>query len=125
MIRNWRRIAVLLIALATLAGAPGGATGQTAATLQISTTPALFPAFNPSISDYVTRCQPANQVQASVSAPVGTSVSVDNGPAQTGSFTSTVSVSAGQEFTIASTAAGQTTTYYIRCLPSDFPAFTA
>ncbi|HET8980947.1 MAG TPA: arylsulfotransferase family protein, partial [Solirubrobacteraceae bacterium] len=47
------------------------------------------------------------------------------GPAQTGSFTSTVSVSAGQEFTIASTAAGQTTTYYIRCLPSDFPAFTA
>lgn len=125
LIRNWRRIAVLLVALATLAGAPGGATGQTAATLQISTTPTLFPAFKSSISDYVTRCQPANQVQASVSAPAGTSVSVDNGPAQTGSFTSTVSLSAGQEFTVASTAAGQTTTYYIRCLPSDFPAFTA
>jgi hypothetical protein len=92
----------------------------------ISTTPGLFPAFDPSISDYVVRCQPANSVTVSVSAPQGTVVSVDNGPAQTGSFTRTVALDAGQAFRVTSTRSAQAAaSYHVRCLPSDFPAFTA
>jgi hypothetical protein len=96
-----------------------------ATSAQISATPALYPAFNPSVTDYVTRCTAANQVSLSVSAPAGTVVSIDSGAAQGGSFTQVVSLSAGQSFAIAVTTAGQTWTYYIRCLPSDFPAFSA
>jgi hypothetical protein len=116
----------LLIALSAALGVPlSSATGAAAQAPQISTTPPLFPAFNPSVTDYVVRCQPSNQVQVSVAAPAGVDVSVDNGSSQSGSFTQPVAVSAGQNFTITVTESGQTASYFIRCLPSDFPAFTA
>ena len=92
---------------------------------RISTLPGLFPAFDPSVTDYVTRCQPFDQVRVSGSAPRGGYVIVDRGAEQTGHFTQSVDLSAGQEFEIASTESGTTMTYYVRCLPSDFPTFTA
>jgi hypothetical protein len=112
----------LLLALALLLACPAGAAAQAP---QISTTPGLFPAFSQSVTDYVVRCQPSNQVQVSVAAPAGVDVSVDNGPPQSGNFTQMVALSAGQRFTIGVTESGQTTTSFIRCLASDFPAFTA
>ncbi len=118
-----RRLCLLLTATVGVALISAGAAA--AQTPSISATPALFPAFNAQATDYVTRCGPSDQVQVSVNAPAGDTVSVDNGPPQTGSFTQTVSIGPGQEFQIASSDGAQTQTYYVRCLPSDFPAFTA
>jgi Arylsulfotransferase (ASST) len=123
MIRRQVRLLVgWSAALALLLGRSAGAAAEAP---QISTTPGLFPAFSATVSDYVVRCQPSNQVQVSVTAPAGVGVSVDNGSPQSGSFTQPVALSAGQNFTIAITDSGQTASYFIRCLPSDFPAFTA
>ncbi len=102
-----------------------GPPGVALRSMQISTVPGLFPAFKSSVTDYVTRCQPSDQVQVSVLARPGVQVSVDNGPQQTGSFERGVDLSAGQEFDVTSTDAKASTTYHVRCLPSDFPTFTA
>jgi hypothetical protein len=119
-------LVALLAVLGVLEGLTGAAVAKPLSTLQVSTQPSLFPAFKPSVTDYVVRCQPSNQVQVSVSTPEHKEVSVDNGPLRKGSFTQTVSLSEGQSFDITYTARRRkTTTYFIRCLPSDFPAFTA
>ena len=104
-------------------GAPSAA-AKPATSLQVSTQPSLFPTFDQSVSDYVVRCEPSKEVQVSVKTQ--DRVSVDGGPLRRGSFTQTVGLSAGQSFDITATKVnGTTTMYFIRCLPSDFPAFTA
>jgi hypothetical protein len=115
----------LLAALGVFAGSAVDAAAQSPATPEVSTAPGLFPAFNRSVTDYVVRCQPSNAVQVSVSTPDSINVSVDGGSQRTGSFTETVRMDAGQSFEISFTESGQTANYFIRCLPSDFPAFTA
>lgn len=94
--------------------------------LQISTTPALFPAFSTSVTDYVSRCSSSAPVQVSVAAPPDTTVSVDGQPASSGTFTAQVTRDVGQSFTIVVEASSQPpSTYYVRCLPADFPSWTA
>jgi hypothetical protein len=94
--------------------------------LQISAQPSLYPEFDPQVTDYVSRCEPANSVQLSVTAPAGTSVSVDGESPQTGSFTEDVAVTAGQRFSFAvQESGGSSSTYHVRCLPSNFPGFTS
>jgi hypothetical protein len=93
--------------------------------LQISTAPDLFPSFNTSVTDYVSRCDSSAPVQVSVSAPSDTTVSVDGQPAATGSFTAEVTRDVGQSFTIVVQPSSQaSSTYFVRCLPSDFPSLT-
>jgi hypothetical protein len=60
-----------------------------------------------------------------VTAPSGTTVSVDGQAPQTGSFTTSVSIGTGQEMAVVATSASQTKTWYARCLPSGFPSFSA
>src|SRR4051794_39524780 len=116
----------LLVALGALMGLADAAVAKPRAQLQISTDLSLFPSFDQSVSDYVVRCQPSNEVQASVAAPSQTKVSVDGGRPRGGSFTQTLSLSEGQSFDTVSTAPKQTRkTFFIRCLPSDFPSSTA
>ena len=91
----------------------------------ISTTPALFPAFNQTITDYVVRCTAGTPVQVDVTTPPGTEVRVDGQAPQTGSFTAHVVLSAGESFRIETSAGGTPTgTYHVRCLPADFPNWT-
>ncbi len=73
------------------------------------------------------RCQPANEVQVSVSAPPDTTVSVDDAQWQTGSFTQAVRPEREVRASTIRARHGDATvsTYVIRCLRSDFPAFTA
>jgi hypothetical protein len=94
--------------------------------LQVTTAPALFPAFDPGISDYVVRADSAATAQVTVTVPAGMRVSVDGQPEKSESFSTSVSLSEGKQFTI-STASGEgdATTYHVRCLPSDFPLWTA
>jgi hypothetical protein len=96
----------------------------TSSSLTLSTNPALFPAFRQSVSDYSIRCA-QNPVQVSVTAPTGTTVSVDGQLPRTGTFSTSVSVTTGQEFGVVATAGSQTKTWYARCLPVNYPAYTA
>jgi hypothetical protein len=96
----------------------GGATE-----LAISTDPSLYPAFDPGISDYVTRCG-SGPVAVNVEAPGNTSVTVNGGAARNGTFSKDVPLSSGESFEIKFTEGGQTSTYHVRCLPDDFPAWS-
>jgi len=98
-----------------------------AGAVQVSTTPALFPAFNAGISDYVLRCTAKATVQVSVSntdTSGATTVSVDGQTPRTGTFTAPVSLNFGQAFEIAVIQGGTSTPHYVRCLPSGFPTWT-
>jgi len=94
-----------------------------AAVTGVSTTPALYPAFNTGISDYVVRCTPTTPVKVTVTAPSGTTVLVDGQP-WSGTAIS-VSLNYEQSFTIQATTSGNTQDYYVRCLPSGFPTWTS
>ena len=90
----------LLVALGALMRLADATVAKPPTQLQVSTDPSLFPSFDQSVSDYVVRCQPSNEVQVSVAAPSQTKVSVDGGRRRGGSFTQTVSLSEGQSFQI-------------------------
>jgi len=90
----------------------------------ISAQPVLQPAFNAAIPNYVTRCEPGASVDVHVDAR-GNPVSVDAGPAQTGSFDTSVPLAEGQGFTIQVGSGASATTYNVRCLPADFPEYSA
>ena len=79
-----RAAIVAVLVAGALAGRPGGLPIAAAdATLSISTTPALMPAFDPAIKDYAARCGTSATIAAPVtvtaSAPAGSTVSVAGG----------------------------------------------
>ena len=126
--------ATLLVALVAGVGAivlAGPATRSVASveTVSFSTTPALFPAFDPGVSDYVVQCLSGEPVQVSVAnsdgADVTTTVSVDGQTPQTGSFDASVSLQQWQEFSVEVTEGVTTKAYFVRCLPNDFPTWTS
>lgn len=95
------------------------------ATLHVTTNPALVPAFDPNVTDYVVRCS-GSPIAVTVDAPADM-VSVDGHAAATGRLSTDVSRSTGQGFTLVARArtGGADQTYYVRCLPTDYPDFTA
>jgi hypothetical protein len=121
--RAWRawRLAPLPLAACVLAIHPGAARASEPV---IEATPALQPAFAPGTPDYVTRCEPSGSVLVSVDA-MGAGVSVDSAPAQTGSFNASVKLSEGQAFTIKVGSGAEAHSYDVRCLPAEFPSYTA
>jgi Arylsulfotransferase (ASST) len=117
-----RRIGVVAAAFLLLGVASAcGPTGPS-----VTTDPALYPvAFQTSVTDYVNRCDPATPTEVTVSAPGGTTISVDGQPAQGGSFTTSVDQAVGERFTIRVTSGSGTTSHHVRCLPTDFPTWDA
>ncbi len=124
---RWRLGGVVAVAMLVLGIAATGCTLVTPpppTTLTISTAPGLFPAFNPSVTDYVTRCDPNTPVQVSIGAPSGTAVSVNGQPWGTGMFSEAVSLAEGQGLSIYVLPPSQpVSTYHVRCLPADYPAW--
>jgi hypothetical protein len=112
---------------AALPAATAGAapTPPTTTGLQVTTQPSLYPAFDPNITDYVTRCNPAVADAVSVSVPAGDTVSVAGQLRQGGKFTTTVQQAVDQSYTIDVAHGTQHADYYVRCLPADFPTWTA
>jgi len=100
-----------------------GASPAVAALTAISTRPALAPAFNVGITDYVVRCTPAAPVQVTIAATPGTTVTVDGKPWS--GTTISVGLNYGQSFTIEAKSPGSTQDYYVRCLPPRFPTWTS
>src|SRR2546422_42373 len=67
----------------------------------------------------------ATPVTGPVTAPAGTTVSVDGAAPQTGTFSAQVNRAWGQGFAFSvSIGGGSPVTYHVRCLPTDFPSFT-
>jgi Arylsulfotransferase (ASST) len=91
--------------------------------LSIAAQPTLFPDFDPGVSDYVTRCG-SDPVTMNVLAPAGTTVAIDGQPPQSGEFTQDVQMAAGQRFSFSTSQGGASATFHVRCLPSNFPAWT-
>ena len=85
--------------------------------LSITGSPALYPSFDPDITDYVTRCG-SDPVEFDIEAPQGTDVSVDGAAARSGGFTEEVQLAAGQRAAITATAAAAGTAD----LPCPLPA---
>lgn len=98
-------------------------TTKLAGTLAIGAQPSLYPDFDPSVTDYVTRCT-GDPVSVMVSAPTGTTVAVAGAAARSGSFTQDVPLSVDQRFDFTTTTGGTSATYHVRCLPSDFGSWT-
>ena len=90
--------------------------------LSLDADPELYPDFDTAIHDYVTRCHDA-PVTVDVAAPAGSQVAVAGRAARTGSFSEDVPLEARQRFEIVITGSGAGT-YHVRCLPTDFPAWT-
>ena len=120
---------MLLVYLLSLFGRPINTASASVNTVQFSTTPALYPAFDPAISDYVVRCTGSTPVQISVSnsdpSDTITMVSVDGQAPRVGTFSTQVSLNYSQGFTITVTQGVTSVDYHLRCLPSDFPIWTA
>jgi hypothetical protein len=120
--------ALALVSNFVVFGAGGGLDAAAAAPppgFGFSTTPALYPAFDADITDYVVRCG-TDPVQVSVTAASDTLSSVDQQQPVAGAFNATVDVDPGQSFDVdVLTEAGDVETYFVRCLPSDFPTFSA
>ncbi len=94
----------------------------------IVTDPPLFPAFRSGVTNYVVRCDPNTPVAVHVTSPTETLVSVDGRYPRSGVFGESVSQIPGERFTIAITtdpAHDNTVRYNVRCLPTDFPPWTA
>jgi Arylsulfotransferase (ASST)/Bacterial Ig domain/RTX calcium-binding nonapeptide repeat (4 copies) len=86
----------------------------------VSVNPAMEPAFDPEVTDYTTRCTGA-PLEVSGRTAEGTTVAVDGGDPATGKFTAAVPLEENQAFSFTTTTAGETDTYFVRCLPAGFP----
>jgi len=116
-------MAVLLVAVGCLSTAPigiatAGATGAASPGFSITTTPALRPTFSPSVKDYAIRCTqaPTTALVTTGTGPVQIGQTVRNGPVSV-----KLPLIAGQEVKVTSGGSA----YNIRCLPSDFPHYSA
>lgn len=115
-----------LLACATSASASAAPIAHSAAGgFAITTRPALQPQFDPAVHDYVTRCEPAEVMQIAVSDTDGARVVVDQQPAQSTSFRTSLRIGAGQSFVVTAGSGPKPASYTVRCLPADFPKFTA
>jgi uncharacterized protein YndB with AHSA1/START domain len=107
-------VALALLLPATAHSAP--------AQLSVSGSPRLFPSFDPNVRTYVARCVPGKPLRLTFDTPARTKVAVDGRKARGGSFTRSVRVGSGQSVRFVATGRRR---YLVRCLPSDFPRWSA
>jgi hypothetical protein len=101
-----------LVALCLTASAPAALPSLAG----LTTGPALYPAYAPSVHDYVVRCRPGVPVRVSASLGVAGEVQID-GVSRT---SAAIPLQPGQAFTVQAGLDG----YHVRCLPTDFPQWT-
>lgn len=108
-----------VVAVLIAAGSGGAATRPTGHLIRLTATPGLFPAYAPSIHDYVIRCAGRPAVTVSTWSSVGTTAFIQGKPRHSAKLV----LRPDRAITIAARAAGGTATYHVRCLPADFPTF--
>jgi len=112
-------------ALTTLLAAALTAVAPAAAAPTISAQPELFPAFDPDVHDYVSRCGDDVPLRLAVAPGPGGSARVGRGAAHRASFDKRVRLTVGRRTIVRSREGGRTTAYHVRCLPPGFPTWTA
>jgi Arylsulfotransferase (ASST) len=118
------RLATLVLAAAALGAlAPPAAAAKDA--LRITGSPRLIPSFDPAKSDYVSRCGATGHLELSFDVPPGETTSVDEGPAKAGKYDEEVDLGSGQQVVINARLADRNAHFHVRCLPEDFPPWTA
>lgn len=116
--------AVIGVVFALIALPQSAKSLQTAASVQILTTPALNPPFDPNITDYVVGASADDSLQFSVSAPRNTKVSVDGQLFRSFVFTQRVdNFKEGQSLPFKVSLPSGVCTYYVRRLPANFPGY--
>lgn len=100
--------------------------GSAPALLSLEAAPLrLSPAFSPDIHDYVVRCGPGpNSLQMVTRAAPGTVATIDapSAPSSVQPGTVSLDVYEDQAVVVDVTAGDVTQSYWVRCLPHDFPA---
>jgi len=116
------RIGLLAAFGAALCALPGAASAATAE--KVTVNGGLTPAYDPAVLDYVTTCL-TNHVDITVTAPAGGRARIDLRSSKAGTQTARLIVKPGQRVRVTVTKGRTTATHVIRCLPQDFPTFTA
>ena len=116
------RIGLLAAFGAALCALPGAASAATAE--KVTVNGGLTPTYDPAVLDYVTTCL-TNHVDITVTAPVGGRARIDLRSSKAGTQTARLIVKPGQRVRVTVTKGRTTATHVIRCLPQDFPTFTA
>jgi Arylsulfotransferase (ASST) len=130
---RWRAATRVLVAAVSLALPLGSASALAdhpssdarVKELQVAASPALFPRFDPGVADYVTRCGHRRRLKLRLAVPRGATVAVDRRAPRRGSFSASVRVSSGRSFRLVMTKGQRRKRYFVRCLPPDFPKWTA
>jgi arylsulfotransferase ASST len=113
---------ILACAVAALVPLVPARADSAPAAFRVTASPGLFPSFSPSVRSYVARCTPGKPLRLSFEVPNGTKVAVDGRKARGGSFTRSVRLASGQAVRFVATQGGG---YLVRCLPPDFPRWSA
>src|SRR5262245_57245037 len=121
-----KRLLLLGLAIACLSalaiaglGIAGSAQPTTSSSFTIE---GVFPAFDPAETRYVSRCgRNAKPIRARAGGTA--KVTVGSGPARTGAVRIDPGVRPGEDFSLTILDDGSRRTYWVRCLPADFPAW--
>lgn len=124
MNRGARRLLLLSLTVAGLVAfaiaALGTAGKEQPAEGSSLTIESVFPDFDPAEARYVSRCgRNAEPIRANAGG--GAKVAVGSGPARTGVVRIDPDVRPGEDFPITVLDGGHRNTYWVRCLPADFP----
>ncbi len=112
-------VLVALLATAAVANVPIPAPPAGAApSFSFTTSPAMTPAFDAAVPDYAVRCAGSSTTRVSTDGSGFVTVA---GTTFSGPVAVDLPLTPGQAFTIASGGS----VYHVRCLPSDFPAYSA
>ena len=103
-------------------GSSATVTVTVACATTVSVSPALFPSFDPDVSDYTVRCNGA-PVEVAGRTAAGASISVDADGPETGHYEATVPLDQNQGFGFSVVENGEERKYHVRCLPMGFPAW--
>jgi hypothetical protein len=119
-------VAIAMVLLFSAASALAQrSSGSEAVGVRVVGNPTLFPRFDQNVPDYVARCTPGKPLRLSIVAGRGATVELDRRPARKGSFKAALRIASGQAVRFLVTTRHVRRRYSIRCLPPDFPVWTA
>jgi hypothetical protein len=101
-------------------GSEGTVSVKVTCVTTVSVDPAMTPAYDPTVTDYTTRCTGA-PLEVSGRTAEDTTVAIDGEDPVAGKFATTVPLEENQEFSFTVTDSGGPHLHYVRCLPASFP----
>jgi hypothetical protein len=116
------RTAGTLIAAVVLALSGAAEAG---AVTRIGADPDLFPAFSAKVHDYVSRCHAGHRLLLAIHAPPSARVTAGARKPHRGGMRTKFHLKAGEAVRVLIATKHRRAAYHVRCLPKDFPQWTA